>query len=256
MDQLFPLRVPNALPGHDTPELEIFGMEGVPPEDLQRHWDDLPIVEYTKKARSDPSTIFTSQITAVNASSVEPLILSPLSAPVPPQFPLSPLPAPVPFQPVNNPIITANPTVYPFVAASPPMPPPPMMMNMHYSGYPPPYGYPYPPTGYPISGYPPPFYPTVGFYPPSAHPPQVPINPSGNHPTTAAGDVNRKDETDRKRPLGRILIEGGWDERLGKAIPGMQIYAADLDISPVIILKSLFIFLFRRKCGLNLHSIA
>lgn len=34
--------------GHDTPELEIFGMDGVPQDDLQRHLDGLPIVPYNK----------------------------------------------------------------------------------------------------------------------------------------------------------------------------------------------------------------
>lgn len=204
------LRVPNAIPGHDTPELEIFGMEGVPPEDLQRHWDDLPIVEY-KKGRLDA---------LVNAPSLEPLILSPLPAPVP-------FISPAALPPINSPIITANPTVYPAM--------PPMMM-MHHPGYPP-YGYPYPPNGYPI---PAPFYP-----PPPGMPPIYP--PHYPPPPAQASDVHRKDEPpppDRKRPLRRILIEAGWDERLGKAIPGMQIYAADLDISPVIIAQSLSNFVF------------
>ncbi len=41
-------RVPNAVDGHDSPELEIYGMDGIPPEDLHRHQDGLPIVPYTK----------------------------------------------------------------------------------------------------------------------------------------------------------------------------------------------------------------
>lgn len=40
--------MPNAVEGHDSPELEIYGMDGVPAEDLQRHYDGLPIVSYTK----------------------------------------------------------------------------------------------------------------------------------------------------------------------------------------------------------------
>lgn len=41
-------RVPNSVDGHDTPELEIFGSDGVPREDLQRHLDNLPPVPYTR----------------------------------------------------------------------------------------------------------------------------------------------------------------------------------------------------------------
>lgn len=44
----FAFRVPNAVDGHDSPELEIYCMDGVPEEDLQRHFDGLPIVPYTK----------------------------------------------------------------------------------------------------------------------------------------------------------------------------------------------------------------
>lgn len=40
--------VPNSISGHDSPEIEIFGMQGVPPEDIQRHYDGLPIVPYKK----------------------------------------------------------------------------------------------------------------------------------------------------------------------------------------------------------------
>lgn len=40
--------MPNAVEGHDSPELEIYGMDGIPVEDLQRHYDGLPIVPYTK----------------------------------------------------------------------------------------------------------------------------------------------------------------------------------------------------------------
>lgn len=34
--------------GHDSPELEIYGMDGIPMEDLQRYYDGLPIIPYTK----------------------------------------------------------------------------------------------------------------------------------------------------------------------------------------------------------------
>ena len=41
-------RVPNSLEGHDTPEVEIFGMAGVPVEDLQRHYSGQPVVPYKR----------------------------------------------------------------------------------------------------------------------------------------------------------------------------------------------------------------
>lgn len=41
-------RVPNAVQGHDSPEVEIFGMEGIPPEDWQRHCAGLPIVAHKR----------------------------------------------------------------------------------------------------------------------------------------------------------------------------------------------------------------
>ncbi|TEB16905.1 DNA-binding transcription factor [Perkinsus sp. BL_2016] len=41
-------KVPNSVDGHDSPELEIYGMDGIPREDLQRHQDGLPIIPYTR----------------------------------------------------------------------------------------------------------------------------------------------------------------------------------------------------------------
>lgn len=41
-------QVPNAVEGHDTPEVEIFGMEGVPADDLQRHRNGLCLVPYKR----------------------------------------------------------------------------------------------------------------------------------------------------------------------------------------------------------------
>lgn len=35
-------RVPNAIAGHDTPEVEVYGMEGIPTGDLERHRQGLP----------------------------------------------------------------------------------------------------------------------------------------------------------------------------------------------------------------------
>lgn len=35
-------RVPNAIAGHDTPEVEVYGMEGIPAGDLDRHRQGLP----------------------------------------------------------------------------------------------------------------------------------------------------------------------------------------------------------------------
>ena len=41
-------KVPGAIPGHDTPELEIFGMEGIPEGDLERHEKGLPPQPYKR----------------------------------------------------------------------------------------------------------------------------------------------------------------------------------------------------------------
>jgi len=49
--------VPNSVPGHDTPEIEIFGMQGVPPEDLQRHFDGLPPVPYKRSKLGDAGLV-------------------------------------------------------------------------------------------------------------------------------------------------------------------------------------------------------
>jgi hypothetical protein len=43
--------VPNAIDGHDSPELEIFGMDGVPAGDLQRHQSGLPPAPYNPRSR-------------------------------------------------------------------------------------------------------------------------------------------------------------------------------------------------------------
>lgn len=40
--------MPNAIEGHDTPEVEIFGMQGIPADDLRRHREGLPLVPYKK----------------------------------------------------------------------------------------------------------------------------------------------------------------------------------------------------------------
>ena len=41
-------KVPNSTAGHDTPELEIYGMEGVPKGDLERHQQGLPLVPHKR----------------------------------------------------------------------------------------------------------------------------------------------------------------------------------------------------------------
>lgn len=41
-------KVPNSITGHDTPEMEIYGMEGVPRGDIERHQQGLPPVPYKR----------------------------------------------------------------------------------------------------------------------------------------------------------------------------------------------------------------
>ena len=67
--------VPNAVKGHDTPEIEIFGMQGVPPEDLQRHFDGLPIVPY-KKSRLGEAGLVSLLAAQKAATSGNPLPMS------------------------------------------------------------------------------------------------------------------------------------------------------------------------------------
>lgn len=49
--------VPNALPAHSSPELEIFGVQGIPPEDMQRHYDGLPIAEFKKSVLGEAGLV-------------------------------------------------------------------------------------------------------------------------------------------------------------------------------------------------------
>ena len=51
------VRVPFAVEGHDSPEPEIFGMQGVPLEDLQRHYEGLPLVPFKKMRVSEGSLL-------------------------------------------------------------------------------------------------------------------------------------------------------------------------------------------------------
>jgi hypothetical protein len=71
--------VPNSLPAHSTPELDIFGMQGVPPEDLQRHYDGLPIVPYKRSGMGEAGlvTMLAAQKAALSGNPL------PMSAHVP-----------------------------------------------------------------------------------------------------------------------------------------------------------------------------
>ncbi|PJF18552.1 hypothetical protein PSACC_01630 [Paramicrosporidium saccamoebae] len=109
--------VPNAVEGHDTPEVEIFGMEGVPPEDLHRHRTKQPMVAYKRIRVTDGGLL---PLLAAQKSSVpegpDLQVYSPL--PVSPVLPSVPTVA-------SGPVIAApaifSPPLQPFYAAYPSM---------------------------------------------------------------------------------------------------------------------------------------
>lgn len=195
------MKIPNALEGHDTPEVEIYGMDGIPEEDLKRHKEGLPIIPYRRSRLIDPNTGIVSLLASQKAAMPE----MP-SEPVPTALPIKTLPPHIPgLGTPNNPLsphssttdnsstaagkvetpgmVSAAPVAY----ASPPMP-------MAYPGYPqyhqPYQQYPgYPPGPY----YPPPPYAYPGYAPSPYYPPQYPgvsyASPPHGYPPTPMGPI-------------------------------------------------------------------
>ncbi|OUM59696.1 hypothetical protein PIROE2DRAFT_14696, partial [Piromyces sp. E2] len=46
-------KVPNSIPGHDSTEIEVYGMDGIPPEDYQKHIDKMSGAGPSKKRHLD-----------------------------------------------------------------------------------------------------------------------------------------------------------------------------------------------------------
>lgn len=65
--------------GHDTPEVEIFGMAGVPVEDLQRHYSGQPVAPYKRIKVSEGGLL--PLLAAQKASVPDGPDLSPVYAP-------------------------------------------------------------------------------------------------------------------------------------------------------------------------------
>ncbi|KAG2174318.1 hypothetical protein INT43_004341 [Umbelopsis isabellina] len=177
-------KVPNALPGRETLEIEIFGMEGIPPEDLAAHEQAMSGGNPAKRFKAGGTSEYTAltpeqiqaQIAAHKAGGMQPAAASPGYPP-----PASPAVAP--------PVTSAYPPQYsqyyqqqqPPPSHYPPRPPPPMGFRPPPYGPPPPgYGGP-PPQHWSPAGaaYPPPPGMSPG-YPPTpnaAMSPNAPIRP-------------------------------------------------------------------------------
>lgn len=220
--------VPNSVHGHDTPEIEIFGMQGVPPEDLQRHYDGQPIVPYKKSRLGDAGLV--SLLAAQKAAlSGNPL---PMSAHIhlkPVQIiegigpsqaiphvlksveqsmaDLAPVPPPIPQQP---------PLMMPVYPPMPPMMPqsmPPMMPQAM-------------PNALPIN--------PMGMLPqyiPTAYPPQNSASPQiPSQPEVPKPDLPLIPVTPSFTPL---KINASYDAKTGKRQPTSFVMIADADVSPV-----------------------
>jgi hypothetical protein len=190
------VKIPNALEGHDTPEIEIYGMDGVPEDDLRRHREGLPMVPYKRSRLMEPGAgmlpLLAAQKAAIPELPTEPHVqVAPALPPPPSSFKPAGTSNPISANSSNDSvgkdkasaasgIVSAAAISY----SSPPMPmqPPvgyPAGMPSYYpSPYYPGYGAPYyppqsSPYGYP--GYPPQYYPPQ-------HPPYYAPPSNGNPP--------------------------------------------------------------------------
>lgn len=124
-------RIPNAIPGHDTPELEIYGMEGVPRVDLERHRAGLPPQPF-KRPKFLESGGLLPLLAAQKASFGAISITSNDSA-----FAPSPLPAAIhPPAIVSPPAIISPPTILPPIIP-PPIIPVPKVIPAPHASFPP-----------------------------------------------------------------------------------------------------------------------
>lgn len=231
------VKIPNALDGHDTPEIEIYGMDGVPEEDLKRHREGLGMVPFKRSRLMEPGAGMLPLLAAQKAALPD---LPEVSGPMPP-------PPPAIFKPsgTSNPVSpnssndsigkdkSATPGVVSAAAvsyASPPMPaqggyPPQYYPAPYYPGYgapyyppqAPPYGYPgYPPQYYPPQH--PPYYappnsfnsPQYGAFPPTPYAAAAPNNATPPREVTAE---TLKDLDNNKRPIADVEDESPAESR-------------------------------------------
>lgn len=250
------VKIPNALDGHDTPEVEIYGMDGIPEEDMKRHREGLPIAPYRRSRLIEPGTGIVSLLASQKAAVPE----MP-AEPVPTALSVKSMPPPIPgLGGTSNPVsphssttddssraverpgmVSAAPVSY----ASPPMPMPypGYPQYAQYPGYPPAPYYPQPPYGYqgyaPPPYYPPQYYPGTNFAspPPLGYPPTpMAPTPAPATPYTTVPTSPIADEADARAPA--VKVEPTVDEA-GNQVPGEYIMVSDTDISMVRVYVSI-----------------
>lgn len=129
--------IPNCIPGHDTPELEIYGMDGIPEVDLERHRKGLPPVPYKRQKllAESPGSILpllAAQKASAGAISITGRSTFEASLPAPVISPLIHQQASPALLPPSQPVLPQQPTpslpVYPSTSvASLSKPVPPIM---------------------------------------------------------------------------------------------------------------------------------
>ncbi|KNC99537.1 uncharacterized protein SPPG_04927 [Spizellomyces punctatus DAOM BR117] len=103
MDQVHKMKcmtVSNALPGRESTDIEIFGMEGVPEADLQAHYDKVSGGgQRNKRAKIDVSALTPDQIKQQMEAFKQQQQMAPYGAPAPAPYgapPAGPFPGPAP----------------------------------------------------------------------------------------------------------------------------------------------------------------
>jgi len=125
-------KVPNALPGHDSTEIEVYGMDNIPQEDYQAHIDKVLGTDSSKKRHleTEQQSLEVGQNFS-NSSGILTTGQAPNSTVIPPGRPPAPAPLYSTVSLVNplNPITARPNTVY----QTPPVMPPryPMVPNMY-----------------------------------------------------------------------------------------------------------------------------
>ncbi|KAJ3053475.1 hypothetical protein HK097_004189 [Rhizophlyctis rosea] len=184
--------VPNALEGRTGVELEIFGMEGIPEEDLQAHIDEIEGKSGNKRSRTDsgPITEETLKKQLEQFKQQQQLLASgQIQSPFfPQQFGMPGAAGPSGVPPPGMP--GAPPMGFP-PGPRPGFPPgqmPPYQPQQH-PGYPPQQPYGQPPYGMPLPrpGGPPPFMPPPGGYQQQYPPRPGMLGPPGPHAPPGPG---------------------------------------------------------------------
>lgn len=246
------------------PEVEIYGMAGVPAEDLQKHREGLPVGPYKRNRLTEPGAgmlpLLAAQKAAIPELEVQPqdVVKAPLlsSLTSSSSAPISPTDDGAVQKPSET-VLSAPATTYASAPAtttftSPQMPPlnpmappppapyyPPQPYGYHYPypqqpyyPYHQHYGYPQQPVyGYP--GYPPQPYgypPQIAPYPPAVSPVPATEAPAGEGPSPLISPASE---------VAALKILPRMDEATGKMILGSVIVAPDLEISIVHLLMFL-----------------